>query len=114
MKIEKNKLTKVIWTSKKFGNSLCVDNVDGLILDTIKVFGKIPNDSYQEVSFWIRVMNGKTIICPEVYASEFYVFAYRAAKANVVEIKAEDYIERNATIDGSYEFILNDGVEIEE
>lgn len=39
MKIEKNKLVKVNWKSEEFKNKLYIENVNGLVFDTIKVFG---------------------------------------------------------------------------
>lgn len=39
MKIEKNKLVKVVWKSKEFKDVLHIENVDGLVFDTMKVFG---------------------------------------------------------------------------
>ncbi len=37
MKIEKNKLVKVVWKSKEFKDVLHIENVDGLVFDTMRV-----------------------------------------------------------------------------
>lgn len=112
MKIEKNKLVKVTWKSKKFGESLCINDIDGLILNSITVFGKIPNDNYQEIPFQIECTKGKVIIYPRIYGTKFYVFGERIVNANVIEIKSEDYIRCSVTMGGSYEFVLKNDIEI--
>lgn len=111
MKIEKNKLVKVIWKSEEFGECLCIDNIHGLILDTIKVFGKT-NNVCEEVPFYIRNTYGKTFIYPQMYAHEFYILAEKVVNANVIEIKAEDYVKHSATMGGTFEFVLKDDVEV--
>jgi hypothetical protein len=110
LKIEKNKLVKVLWKSEEFGDCLCVDDINGLILDTIQVFGKI-NNACKEISFYIRNTNGKTFIHPQMYAQEYYILADRVINADVIEIKAEDYVQHYATMGGSFEFVLKDKID---
>ena len=44
MKIEKNKLVKVNYSSEEFIGKLFIKNVEGLILDTITVYGYMHNE----------------------------------------------------------------------
>lgn len=44
-----------------------------------------------------------------MYAQEFYILADRVINADVIEIKAEDYVQHYATMGGSFEFVLNGG-----
>ena len=44
MKIEKNKLVKVNYSSEEFIGKLFIKNVEGLILDTIRVYGYMHNE----------------------------------------------------------------------
>ena len=111
MKIEKNKLVKVFWKSEEFENHLCVDDTNGLILDTIKVFGKT-NDVCKEIPFYIKNMDGKIFIYLCTYAANAYVMADRVVNANVLEIKTEDYVQHYSTMGGSFEFVLKDDVEV--
>ena len=41
----------------------------------------------------------------------YFVIAERAINADVLEIKAEDYIQHYATMGGAYEFVLKDKID---
>lgn len=110
MKIEKNKLVKVFWKSEEFEGRLCIDSIDGLILDTIKVLGKT-SGVCQEIPFYIHKTNGKTFICPCSYAEDIYAMADRVTNANVLKINSEDYVQNYSTMGGAYEFVLNDKID---
>lgn len=112
MKIEKNKLVRVNWKSKKFDKELYVENIDGLILDSLKIFGETAAGEYREIPFTIRKVDGKTIVCPNVYAKCCISVGERIVNTNVIEIKSEDYIRYSATMGGSYEFVLKNDTEI--
>lgn len=111
MKIEKNKLVKVFWKSEEFEERLCIDDIDGLILDTIKVLGKT-SGVCKEIPFYFHKINGKTFICPCSYAEDIYAMADRVTNANVLKINSEDYVQHYSTMGGTFEFVLKDDVEV--
>ena len=46
-----------------------------------------------------------------MYAQEYYILADRVINADVIEIKAEDYVQHYATMGGSFEFVLKDKID---
>lgn len=55
--------------------------------------------------------NGDILITPIDTQGIYFVTAERAINADVLEIKAEDYIQHYATMKGTYEFILKDKID---
>lgn len=110
MKIEKNKLVKVFWKSPRFSNKLRIKEIKGIILDSIEVVEcerGISNSPY-----YISVEdNGDILITPIDTQGIYFVTAERAINADVLEIKAEDYVQNYSTMGGAYEFVLNDKID---
>lgn len=115
MKIEKNKLVKVNWKSEEFKNKLYIKNVNGLVFDTIKVFGWMDTNKEDKnmCPFFItRFANDISTVIPMFSYDKYIMTAEILKNANVIEIKSEDYMKHFATMGGDYEFVLNDEVEI--
>lgn len=115
MKIEKNKLVKVVWKSKEFKDVLHIENVDGLVFDTMKVFGWMDTNKEDKnmCPFFItRFANDISTVIPMFSYDKYIMTAEILKNTNVIEIKSEDYIKHFATIGGDYEFVLNDEVDI--
>ena len=115
MKIEKNKLVKVVWKSKEFKDALHIENVDGLVFDTMKVFGWMDTNKEDKnvCPFFItRFANDISTVIPMFSYDKYIMTAEILKNTNVIEIKSEDYIKHFATIGGDYEFVLNDEVDI--
>lgn len=111
MKIEKNKLVKVCYTSEEFIGKLFIKNVDGLILNTIRVYGYMHNErnKMEECPYSIdkNCINIVTTITPCGHYDRYILKAMRVINADVVKIDADDYIEVGADMNGNYEFVLN-------
>lgn len=100
MKIEKNKLVKVFWKSPRFSNKLKINGTKGIILDSIKVVEC--ERGISNFPYYISVEdNGDILITPIGTHGVYFVTAERAINADVLEIKAEDYIQDYATMNGS-------------
>lgn len=115
MKIEKNKLVKVVWKSKEFKDVLHIENVDGLVIDTMKVFGWMDTNKEDKnvCPFFItRFANDISTVIPMFSYDKYIMTAEILKNTNVIEIKSEDYIKHFATVGGDYEFVLNDEVDI--
>ena len=115
MKIEKNKLVQVVWKSKEFKDVLHIENVDGLVFDTMKVFGWMDTNKEDKnvCPFFItRFANDISTVIPMFSYDKYIMTAEILKNTNVIEIKSEDYIKHFATIGGDYEFVLNDEVDI--
>lgn len=115
MKIEKNKLVKVVWKSKEFKDVLHIENVDGLVFDTMKVFGWMDTNKEDKnvCPFFItRFANDISTVIPMFSYDKYIMTAEILKNTKVIEIKSEDYIKHFATIGGDYEFVLNDEVDI--
>lgn len=115
MKIEKNKLVKVVWKSKEFKDVLHIENVDGLVFDTMKVFGWMDTNKEDKnvCPFFItRFANDISTVIPMFSYDKYIMTAEILKNTNVIEIKSEDYIKHFAAIGGDYEFVLNDEVDI--
>lgn len=117
MKIERNKLVRVFYKSKEFNRTLRLEeDIKGLILDTIKVFG-IMNSSPEketECKFLIQKYDGKeTYIIPLERFDKYIFIAERCCNANVIEIKPEDYNYHTETAYGDYRFVLNGDTKID-
>lgn len=107
MKIKKNKLVKVFWKSPIFSNKLKINGTKGIILDTIKVT-ECDHD-ISDFPCYISVEdNGDILITPVGTHGVYFITAERVINADVLEIKAEDYIQHHATMGGTYESILKD------
>lgn len=110
MKIEKNKLTKVFWKSPRFSNKLKINGTKGIILDSIEVVEC--ERGISNFPHYISVEdNGDILITPIDTQGIYFVTAERAINADVLEIKAEDYIQHYATMGGTYEFVLKDKID---
>lgn len=108
MKVEENVLVQVTYHNK-FSEMLVVDNTDGLLLDTIKVYG-INNKGFaqESVDFYIRNITGKMAIYPTGgWYDEFCMTAQRVVRANVVEIEAGDYWDKTESESGDFTFIID-------
>ena len=55
--------------------------------------------------------NGDILITPIGTQGIYFVTAERVINADVLEIKAEDYVKDFATMGGDYEFVLNDKID---
>ena len=109
MKIEKNKLVKVFWKSPRFSNKLKINGTKGIILDSIEVVEC--ERGISNFTHYISVEdNGDILITPIDTQGIYFVTAERAINADVLEIKAEDYIQHYATMGGTYEFVLKDKI----
>lgn len=104
MKIEKNKLVKVNYSSEEFIGSLFIKNVEGLILDTIRVYGYMHNErnKMEECPYSIdkNDINIITTITPGGHYDRYILKAMRV-------INADDYLDIGADMNGNYEFVLN-------
>lgn len=111
MKIEKNKLVKVNYISEEFIERLFIKNVDGLILNTIKVYGYMCNERNKMKECPYRIekdgINIITTITPLEHYDRYILKAMRVINADVVKIDTDDYIEVGADMNGNYEFVLN-------
>lgn len=116
MKIEKNKLVKVNYISEEFMGKLFIKNVEGLILDTIRVYGYMHNErnKMKECPYSIEKndINIITTITPIVNYDRYILKALRAINADVIKIDADDYTEVWADMNGNYEFVLKGDVEV--
>lgn len=115
MKIEKNKLVKVNWKSEEFKNKLYIENVNGLVFDTIKVFGWMDTNKEDKnmCTFFItRYANDISTVIPMFSYDKYIMTAEILKSANVIEIKSEDYMKHFTTMGGDYEFVLNDEIDI--
>lgn len=111
MKIEENKLVRIPYFSKVFANKLYINKIDGLILDSIKIFGWNGNkkDDMEKCMFFIvKSINDVSIVMPMVDYDKYIMVAEIVRNAKVIEFKPEDYIKCNAAIDGSFELVLNE------
>lgn len=108
MKVEENVLVQVPYHNR-FGEMLVVDNIDGLLLNTIKVYGVNKKRLIQEsVDFCIRNITGKMAIYPTGgWYDEFYMTAQRVVRAKVVEIEASDYWNKTESESGDFTFVMN-------
>lgn len=106
VKVDKNVLVQVPYHNR-FSEMLVVDNIDGLLLNTIKVYGVNKKRLIQErVDFCIRNIIGKMAVYPTGgWYDEFYMTAQCVVCANVVEIEASDYWDK--TESGDFTFIMN-------
>lgn len=95
----------------RFSEMLVVDDIDGLVLNTIKVYGVNKKKFITEnVDFYIRNITGKMAIYPTVgWYDEFYITAQRVIRAKVVEIVASDYLDKTESESGDFTFIMNAG-----
>lgn len=110
MKIEKNKLVKVFWKSPRFSNKLKINGTKGIILDSIEVVEC--ECGISNFPHYISVEdNGDILITPLYAQGNYFVIAERVINADVLEIKAEDYIQHYETMGGTYEFILKDKID---
>lgn len=111
MKIEKNELVKVHYISEEFIGKLFIKNVDGLILNTIKVYGYMCNERNKMKECPYRIekngINIITIIAPLEHYDRYILKAMRVINADVVKIGADDYLDIRADMNGDYEVILN-------
>lgn len=109
MKVEENVLVQVPYHNK-FSEMLVVDNIDGLLLNTIKVYGinKKQRPIQENVDFCIRDITGKKAIYPTGgWYDEFCMIAQRVVRANVVEIEAGDYWDKTESESGDFTFIMD-------
>lgn len=105
-----NKLVKVFWKSPRFSNKLKINGTKGIILDSIKVVEC--ERGISNFPYYISVEdNGDILITPIGTHGVYFVTAERAINADVLEIKAEDYIQDYATMNGTYEFVLKDKID---
>lgn len=88
----KRVLTKIIYYSKPFNNLLEL-NINGLILDSIKVYSLKNYAIENEVDFFIRKKNENIIIYPFSNADCFIIAVERIVNANKITIEAKDYID---------------------
>jgi hypothetical protein len=105
MKIEKNKLVKVNYISEEFIGKFFIKNVEGLILNTIRVYG------YMHNSIDKNDINIITTITPGTHYDRYILKAMRVISADVIKIDADDYLEIGTDMNGNYEFVLKDDVE---
>lgn len=110
MRIEKNKLVKVFWKSPRFSNKLRIKETKGIILDSIEVVECERGISNFPHNISVKD-NGDILITPIDTQGICFVTAERAINADVLEIKAEDYIQHYATMKGTYEFVLKDKID---
>lgn len=104
MKIEKNKLVKVNYISEEFIGKFFIKNVEGLILNTIRVYG------YMHNSIDKNDINIITTITPGTHYDRYILKAMRVISADVIKIDADDYLEIGTDMNGNYEFVLKDDV----
>lgn len=108
MKVSEAVLVQAPYYSR-FSEMLVVDDIDGLVLNTIKVYGvNKKNFITENVDFYIRNITGKMAIYPTVgWYDEFYITAQRVIRAKVVEIVASDYLDKTESESGDFTFIMN-------
>jgi hypothetical protein len=115
MKIEKNKLVKVNYISEEFIGKFFIKNVEGLILNTIRVYGYMHNErnKMQECPYSIdkNDINIITTITLGTHYDRYILKAMRVISADVIKIDADDYLEIGTDMNGNYEFVLKDDVE---
>lgn len=102
MKIEDNMIVEVLYCNT-FGEMLVIDDIKGLILDSIKVYGIRNKLIHQRVDFYIRNITGKVAIHPTCgWYEGFYIEAKRAIRAKVVTINSEDYFDKTISKAGDF------------
>lgn len=109
MKIEKKRLVKVPYVSEEFNGKFFIKDIDGLLLNTIKVYGYMSNERNKMVECPFRIdKHIKTIpiVTPEIYFDRFILKGMRVIDADVVKIDADDYLQIGADMNGNYEFVL--------
>lgn len=107
MKVEDNRLLEVFYCNT-FGEMLVIDDIKGLILDSIKVYGISNKGIHERVDFYIRNITGKAAIYPTCgWYEGFYIEAKRAIHAKVVTINAGDYFDKTMSKAGDFTFIMN-------
>lgn len=114
MKIEENKLVRIPYFSKEFTNKLYIEKIDGLIFDSIKIFGwnGDKKDNMEKCMFSIiKSINDISIVIPMTPYDKYIMVAEMIRNARVIEFNAEDYIKCHATMNGTYEFVLNNKVD---
>lgn len=110
MRIEKNKLVRVFWRSPRFSNKLKINETKGIILDSIKVIEC--ERGISDFPYYISVEDdGDILITPMDTHGIYFVTAERVINADVLEIKAEDYVKDYATMGGNYKFVLNNKID---
>ena len=99
------------YISEEFIGKLFIKNVDGLILNTIKVYGYMRNERNKMKECPYRIeknsINIITTIAPLEHYDRYILKAMRVINADVVKIDADDYLDIGADMNGNYEFVLN-------
>lgn len=96
----------------RFEEILVIENIPGIILDSIKIYGlkntlQLGNVITQETDFYIRTINGKMAIYPVIPGDSYYFIATRVVNATKVTTKASDYVGKTVS-DGNYNFAMKD------
>lgn len=108
MKVSEEVLVQASYYNR-FREMLVVDDIDGLVLNTIKVYGvNKKNFITENVDFYIRNITGKMAIYPTGgWYDEFYMTAQRVVRGKVVEIEASEYWDKTESESGDFTFIMN-------
>lgn len=96
------------YTSKPFQKFLDIKDIDGIILESICVYGlEAGNIIARELSFGIdKNDKGGIVICPYGSFSNFMIQAKRVVRCNVMTVKAGEYLDAFKTEDGDYVFTI--------
>lgn len=91
MIIEKNELIETSYC-RYFREFVIIDDIQRLILNSIKIYGLESAGIVAEVEFYIWNINGIVSIYPTRYYESFLLIATRIVNAKIILTKAEDYI----------------------
>lgn len=85
MEIEKKRLVKVHYVSEEFHGKFFIKDIDGLLLNTIKVYGYMSNERNQMIECPFRIDKHIRIIpilTPEIYFDRFILTGTRVIEAD--------------------------------
>ena len=117
MKIEKKRLVKIPYVSEEFYGKFFIKDIDGLLLNTIKVYGYMPNERNKMVECPFHIdkhINIIPILTPEIYFDRFILTGIRVIDADVVKIDADKYLHIGVDMNDNYEFVLKNDSNVQE
>ena len=104
MKIEKKRLVKIPYVSEEFNGKFFIKDIDGLLLNTIKVYGYMSNERNKMVECpfhidkYIRII---PMLTPEIYFDRFILTGTRIIEEDVVKIDADNYLYIGVDMNGN-------------
>ncbi len=114
IKIKKNELLTVPVTMS-FEKEFVIEDDMNFLVNSINVYSCMESDSLgkvfnKQVGFDIRIINDKKVIIPIDLSDSYVLFAEKLIKGTVVEIKAEDCIDKTIC-DGNFNFVIREDSE---